>query len=185
MFLTAAGVGLSFASFTFQGDDSYESDLEFNNNLININFSTPGLDLFTTFGGGISGMKNTSYLNVGARISNHFLLQRSENFLLTIPIQLSSDLTQVTSSVSDQDFRQSTLVAGTGLSSLARFTERLSLQVKRRQITDLALPRVLSSVALSSEWMDVPCSPSTGFLAGMHSVWVTTLTTRVIISILT
>ena len=130
MFRTTAGVGLSFASFTFQGDDSYESDLEFNNNLININFSTPGLDLFTTFGGGISGMENTSYLNVGARISNHFLLQRSENFLLTIPIQLSSDLTQVTSSVSDQDFRQSTLVAGTGLSSLARFTERLSLQVK-------------------------------------------------------
>src|SRR5690625_905538 len=40
MFRTTAGVGLSFASFTFQGDDSYESDLEFNNNLININFST-------------------------------------------------------------------------------------------------------------------------------------------------
>src|SRR5690625_7639326 len=105
MLRTTAGLVLSFASFTFQGDDSYESDLEFNNNLININFSTPGLDIFTTFGDGISGMKNTSYLNVGARFSNHFLLQRSENFMLTIPILLSSDLTQYTSSVIDKNFR--------------------------------------------------------------------------------
>src|SRR5690625_2643488 len=103
MFRTPAGVGLSFASFTFQGDDSYESELEFNNNMIRIEFHATSLDLFTTFGGGIYEMENVSYLNVGAGISNHFLLQRRENFLLTIPIQLSGDLTQVTSPDSDQD----------------------------------------------------------------------------------
>src|SRR5690625_2166409 len=125
MFRTTAGVGLSFASFTFQGDDSYESDLEFNNNLININFSTPGLDLFTTFGGGISGMKNTSYLNVGARISKHFLLQAREKLLPSIPTPPSSEPAQVTFSGKDQGLRPSTPGCGTGFSNLARFTERL------------------------------------------------------------
>lgn len=129
-FRTTAGAGLSFASFTFQGDDTYDSVIEFEGNLLNFHFATAGLEVFTSFGGGLTGVDDVSYFNIGARISNHFALQRSENFLLTIPIQLSSDLTQVTTSVTDQDFRQSTIMAGTGINSIARLSDRLSLQAK-------------------------------------------------------
>lgn len=127
---TTAGTGISFASFTFQGDESYDPELEFNGNLIHLFFTTPGLEAFSSFGGGLTGLDNISYFNIGARIYNLFAIKRSESLFLGLPIQLSTDLTQVTSSTASTDFRQSTLTAGTGLSGIVRLSDRISFNLK-------------------------------------------------------
>lgn len=130
MLRTTAGAGISFADFTFMGEESHDPELDFSTSLIHFFFDTPGLHAFASFGGGLTGLDNTSYFNIGARIYNNFVLKRNETLLLTIPLQLSSDLTQVTSSLTDQNFRQSSLTAGTGIYGITRLSDRISFSLR-------------------------------------------------------
>ena len=124
-------IGFSPATFDFTGENITENNrLDFDDLLVNIQFRTQGLDLSTTFGGSLTGMDDQSYVNLSARIYNNFALKRGQKFRVGVPIQLTTDLTQVSRDVSSADFRQSSLVFGTGLASTIRPSNRISLQIK-------------------------------------------------------
>lgn len=124
-------IGLTPATFNFTGENVNENDrLDFNDMLLTIQFKTQGLDLSTSFGGSLTGMKDQSYVNFSARIYNNFPLKKGQKFRLSLPIQLTTDLTQVSRDISSADFRQSSLVIGSGLASTVRPADRISLQLK-------------------------------------------------------
>jgi len=124
-------IGLSAATFDFTGENVAENNrLDFDDMLFTIQFNTQGLDLSTSFGGGLTGMDDQSYVNLSARIYNNFPLKRSQKFRLSLPIQLTTDLTQISRDISSADFRQSSLVFGSGLASAIRPSKRLSFQLK-------------------------------------------------------
>lgn len=124
-------IGLTPATFDFTGENVNENNrLDFNDLLFTLQFKTQGLDLSTSMGGSLTGMDNQSYVNLSARIYNHFPLKRSEKFRLSLPIQLTTDLTQVSRDISSADFRQSSLVFGSGLASTFRPADRISVQLK-------------------------------------------------------
>lgn len=124
-------IGLTAATFNFTGENVNENDrLNFNDMLLTIQFKTQGLDLSTSFGGSLTGMKDQSYVNFSARIYNNFPLKKGQKFRLSLPIQLTTDLTQVSRDISSADFRQSSLVIGSGLASTVRPADRISLQLK-------------------------------------------------------
>src|SRR6056297_480160 len=124
-------IGFSPASFDFTGENISENDrLDFDDLLFKIQFNTQGLDLSTAFGGSLTGMDDQSYVNLSARIYNNFVLKRSQKFLVSLPIQLTTDLTQVSRDISSTDFRQSSLTFGSGVASTLRPAERISIQLK-------------------------------------------------------
>ena len=124
-------IGFSPASFDFTGENISENNrLDFNDLLFRIQFNTQGLDLSTAFGGSLTGMDDQSYVNLSARIHNNFVLKRSQKFRVSLPIQLTTDLTQVSRDRSSTDFRQNSLTFGTGIASTLRPAERISIQVK-------------------------------------------------------
>lgn len=124
-------IGFSPADFKFTGENIPDNNrLDFNDLLLKIQFNTQGLDLSTTFGGSLTGMDNQTYVNLSARIYNNFSIKRSPKFRISLPIQLTTDLTQVSRDVSSTDFRQSSLVFGTGIASTVRAGGRLSFQLK-------------------------------------------------------
>jgi hypothetical protein len=124
-------IGFSSASFDFTGENVSENNrLDFDDLLFKIQFNTQGLDLSTTFGGSLTGMDDQSYVNLSARIYNNFPLKRSPKFRISLPIQLTTDLTQVSRDISSTDFRQSSLTIGSGIASLIRPADRISIQLK-------------------------------------------------------
>jgi hypothetical protein len=124
-------IGFSPANFEFTGESVPNNDrLDFDDLLFKIQFNTQGLDLSTTFGGSLTGMDDQSYVNLSARIYNNFPLKRSPKFRISLPIQLTTDLTQVSRDISSTDFRQSSLVFGSGIASTIRPVQRLSFQLK-------------------------------------------------------
>lgn len=124
-------IGFSSATFDFTGENISENNrLDFDDLLFNIKFSTQGLDLSTAFGGSLTGMDDQSYVNLSARIYNNFPLKRSPKFRISLPIQLTTDLTQVSRDISNTDFRQSSLTVGSGIASLIRPSNRISIQLK-------------------------------------------------------
>jgi len=124
-------IGFSAATFEFNGENVSENNrLDFDDLLFTIKFDTQGLDLSTTFGGSLTGMDDQSYVNLSARIYNNFALKRSQKFRLSLPIQLTTDLTQINRDISTADFRQSSLVFGSGLAATIRPAQRISFQLK-------------------------------------------------------
>lgn len=124
-------LGITTASLDFSGENVSDNDrLDFDNLLLTLQFNTQGLDLSTSFGGSLTGMDDQSYVNLTARIYNNFPIKQSRKFRLSLPIQLTTDLTQVSRDISTADFRQSSLIIGSGLITAMRPNERISLHLK-------------------------------------------------------
>lgn len=128
---TLIGASWEVADFTFEGQDATELErLDFNDSILRFRFESQGLDLSLGFGGSLTGMDNTSYVNVSGRLFNSFPLVRSESFLLLAPLQISSDLKQVRQNRSDAEFMQSSLTLGSGVSTIFTLGNRVSFNIK-------------------------------------------------------
>lgn len=125
------GASWEIADFAYAGEGATERErLDFNDSILRFRFESQGLDLSLGFGGSLTGMDNTSYVNVNGRLFNSFLLARSQSFLLLLPLQISSDLMQVRQNRSEAEFLQSSLSLGTGLSTIFKLGDRISFNVK-------------------------------------------------------
>jgi len=130
-FFSMLGASWEIADFTFTGENVSEFErLDFNDSILRFRFESRGLNINLGFGGDLTGMDNTSYVNVNGRLFNSFALKRSESFMLMLPLQISSDLTQVRQNRSDAEFLQSSLTLGTGLSSIFKLGNRFSFNIK-------------------------------------------------------
>lgn len=125
------GASWEIADFSYAGEGATERErLDFSDNILRFRFESQGLDLSLGFGGSLTGMDNTSYVNVSGRLFNSFLLKRSDSFLLLLPLQISSDLMQVRQNRSDAEFLQSSLALGTGISTIFKLSDRISFNIK-------------------------------------------------------
>lgn len=127
---TVFGISLEAADFEYSGDSPLSIQrLNFNDHLVRLRLNSPGLEISFGLGGSFTGMEDHSYLNVTGRIFNNLNIIRRETFLLAIPIQLSSDLKRVRLNDQDNEFQQSSLIFGSGISSHLKLSEKLSFKV--------------------------------------------------------
>jgi hypothetical protein len=125
------GIGWEIATFEHTAGVAAPNELlDFEEGILRIRFNTPGLDLGLGLGGTLTGMGNTSYVNLNARLSNQIIILRRENFRLTLPLQITTDLKSVRRNDSDFEFQLSSFTAGTGLASSLRLGERVDLNLR-------------------------------------------------------
>lgn len=128
---TMIGASWEVADFSYAGQGATDMErLDFEDSILRFRFESQGLDLSLGFGGALTGMDNTSYVNVSGRLFNSFPLVRSESFLLLAPLQISSDLKQVRQNRSDAEFMQSSLTLGSGVSTIFTLGNRVSFNIK-------------------------------------------------------
>ena len=123
---TIVGLSLEMGEFIYEGEGAQEFQrLDFDSSLLRFRLESPGLDLSLAFGGSLTGMDQTSAVNVNGRIYNQLPLKWTNNFRLSIPIQLTTDFLQVRKNSSDAEFLQSSLVFGSGLTSVFDLGDRI------------------------------------------------------------
>lgn len=128
---TIISAGWSFADFTYTGDElSEQQQFDFNGNLLSFQLRSPGLDLGIGFGGSLTGIDDRSYFNVNGRIYNNFPLKRSPSIRISLPLQLTTDVTHASRNTVSNDFRQSSLSVGTGIATLVKLSNRFSAELK-------------------------------------------------------
>lgn len=123
---TTLGAGWEMGDFDFTGNDLPDQDrADFENSILRFRFETPGLHITAGLGGSITGMDERSYTNVNAKLFNYFPLVFSPEFMLSIPVQITTDLKSVQINQSNQSFQQNSLVVGTGFNIKYRIHRRL------------------------------------------------------------
>ena len=128
---TNFAISWEFADLEYQGDElSVEDRADFQSNVIRVQLENPGLHVSIGAGGKLTGMDDTSYLNMNAMLFNDTPIVRSEGFRLSIPIQIITDLKRAQANQSSIEFQQSSLIFGTGLSSSIRIAERVDFQAR-------------------------------------------------------
>ena len=127
---TIFGASWEVADFSYKAEGAEDFQrLDYSGNLLRLFLNSPGLDISLAFGGSFTGMDDHSAVNINARLYNNLYLKRDPNFHFAIPIQLTTDLMQVSRNETSAEFQQSSLVFGTGFFSAFRMGERFSLHL--------------------------------------------------------
>lgn len=127
---TVAGLSWEMASFSYWGNPEENPEvLNFNDAILRFRLDSPSLVISLGFGGNLTGMNDTSYLGVNARLLNNITAVRRPNFQFGLPVQLTSDLTRVRSEDTDTEFQQSSLIFGSGLFTNVKLSDRFSLNL--------------------------------------------------------
>lgn len=128
---TVFGLSWETASFDYWGSsDQNFSRLDFQDSILRLKLNSPAIDISLGLGGSFTGMNDHSYLNISGRILNNLNITRDEKFVLAIPIQLTTDLKRVRLNDVDNDFQQSSLIFGSGISSDIKLSDRFSFKAK-------------------------------------------------------
>jgi len=128
---TVAGLSWEIAEFEFVGEGLSESETaDFNNSILRFRFESSGVHISIGFGGSLTGMDDASYINLNAKLFQDLNIVRSNRFLLSIPIQIVSDLIGVQKESTNAEFRQNGFVFGTGIASRINLAERVNLSLR-------------------------------------------------------
>lgn len=129
---TSLSMGWEFADFTFTGDpdETVVDRYDFNDGIFKIIFENPGIDFYLGLAGGLTGMENRNFINIGAVLYNNFVLNRSERFWIMIPLQINTDLTRVQNDGANRQFQQSAFQIGAGLAARSQLTENLKSTIR-------------------------------------------------------
>lgn len=128
---TLVGVSWEIAEMEFTGENLAPQDqANFSSNVIRLHLENPGLHISAGFGGSITGMNETSYVNLNAMLFNDTAIIRSPRFILSVPIQIITDLKRAQRNDSSTDFQQSSLIFGTGISSKIRLADRVDFSAR-------------------------------------------------------
>ncbi len=127
---TLVGLSWEFAEFTYSGvlEGGFDR-LDFDDSVLRFRINSPGLDISFGLGGSFTGMNDNSYLNVSGRLFNNLNLIRRDNFIFSVPVQLTTDVKRVRSGNFDSEFQQSSLVFGTGIASDFKLSDRFSFKM--------------------------------------------------------
>lgn len=127
---TLVGLSWEMAEFSYSGvlEGGFDR-LDFDDSVIRFRINSPGLDISFGLGGSFTGMNDNSYLNVSGRLFNNLNLIRRDNFLFSVPVQLTTDVKRVRSGDFDTEFQQSSLVFGTGIASDLKVSDRFSFKM--------------------------------------------------------
>jgi hypothetical protein len=124
---SSLSIGWEIADFSYTGDPA-EAGLDrfdFNDGILTLIFENPGIDFYLGLGGGLTGMNDQTIVNIGAVLYNDFILHRSDNFWVQLPLQINTDLKRVQSNTASRQFQQSSFQVGAGLGIRNRFTQSI------------------------------------------------------------
>ncbi|PWN05941.1 hypothetical protein [Rhodohalobacter mucosus] len=128
---TIAGFSWEPASFSFQGNGVPVSErVDFDDSILRLRLETPGLELSLGMGGELTGMDETTFTNVSARILNQFYIYRKENMNVFLPVQISTDLLRVRRANTRFEFQQSSFIIGSGIGSSFRVGDRIDFTLR-------------------------------------------------------
>ncbi|MEX0661593.1 MAG: hypothetical protein WEA58_09195 [Balneolaceae bacterium] len=128
---TLVGVSWEIAEMDFRGENLAPQDqANFSSNVLRLHLENPGLHISAGFGGAITGMNETSYVNINAMLFNDTALVRSPRFILSVPFQIITDLKRAQRNESSTEFQQSSLIFGTGISSRIRLADRVDFSTR-------------------------------------------------------
>lgn len=130
-YYTLAGISWEIAEMEFTGENLAAQDrANFSSNILRLRLENPGLHISAGFGGRITGMNETSYVNLNAMLFNDTAIIRSPRFILSIPFQIITDLKRAQRNESSTEFQQSSLIFGTGISSRIRLADRVDFSAR-------------------------------------------------------
>lgn len=125
------GVSWEIAEFVYTGESLLPEDrADFNNSVIRVRLENPGLHASVAFGGSLTGMDETSYVNLNAMLFNDIPFMRSARYQLSIPFKIVTDLKGVRRNNAQTEFQQSSFIFGTGLATLFKLTDRVDMSVR-------------------------------------------------------
>lgn len=128
---TSLTAGWELGSFEYRGDVVDDFDrLDFDDSIFRLALETPGLDISLAFGGALTGMSNNAYVNAEGRIYSSVFLFRRENLIVSVPLQITTDLKRVQQNQSDSEFQQSSFAFGSGLATMIRLGSAADLELK-------------------------------------------------------
>lgn len=124
--------GIKAVDMTFTGNLStppFSNDgaFEFSGLVTTMMFESAGFTLKASLGNDFSGLEDHNYFDLGISFLNPFYIIRNRNFLLGIPIRLSSNLITIRNEDLDlsDEFSQTNLSAGAGAITQFHFPEVL------------------------------------------------------------
>jgi len=136
------GISWEIADFEFTGDDDTPGTrADFQDSIIRLRFETPGLLISGGFGGALTGMDDVSYVNLNALLYNDFALVRSPDFILAVPLQITTDLKSVAPQQSGENFQQSSFVFGTGASLRYKINQRAGVSLRATPNIGFSFPQ--------------------------------------------
>ncbi|WP_103664290.1 hypothetical protein [Gracilimonas amylolytica] len=113
--------GVQFVNFEFKGsgmiDEQFFSPLTFNGEAAYIAYESFGLNLNAALGNSITGLNDTKYFSLNLNFKNPFYLINQQKFKAGIPVKLDSRLVSVRNDQNNEEFSQTSLSAGAGLTA--------------------------------------------------------------------
>jgi hypothetical protein len=121
---------LAPTEFRYQGPDDAEfsNSYTFDGPVVGVRYEIPGFDIYVNLGGGVTGLDDRSFVNVGAQLYQPFRLINTKHFDLYGPLQLHTDFTRVTNNEREfglDQFQQSMLAPGAGLLYSITFSDNV------------------------------------------------------------
>lgn len=113
--------GVQFVNFEFKGfgmfDEQLFFPLTFNGEAAYISYESFGLNLNAALGNSITGLNDTKYFSLNLNFKNPFYLINQQKFKAGIPVKLDSRLVSVRNDQNNEEFSQTSLSAGAGLTA--------------------------------------------------------------------
>lgn len=128
--VTVIGLSWDIAEFTYSGDlTSGFERLDFEDSILRFRINSPGLDISFGVGGSFTGMSDNSYLNVSGRLFNNLNIKRTPDVVISIPVQLTTDVKRVRADAFNTEFQQSSLIFGSGFSTDLKLSDRFNFKM--------------------------------------------------------
>lgn len=129
-------VGLSAMEATYQGDPTLSGAeaFEYDGPIVEVGYSTVGLDLYLGTGGKITGVDEGTYFHTGGNFDFGIRLYRSKKINLRVPLRLESQYTNITSTQnlilpSVNRFQFGMLAGGIGINGVFRPAKDVRVEV--------------------------------------------------------
>ena len=129
-----AYIGFEPTSVTYEGAESAEDAglYEYDAPVLRIGYSGRTVNFFMGAGGSVTGSDDVAYFDVGGNINYQLPLYVSSQFILAVPVRISSRFTNITTeqtAITLNRFRFGSLLAGAGLKANIRTQSSIRVQL--------------------------------------------------------
>lgn len=114
--------GVQFIDFTYEGsnviNDPLFTPLTFSGEAAYLAYESYGFNLNVGLGNSLTGLNDSKYFSLNLNFKNPFYLINNQNFKAGIPVKLDSRLISVRNEEINEEFSQTSLSAGAGLTAI-------------------------------------------------------------------
>lgn len=114
--------GVQFVDFNYEGsnviNDPLFTPLTFSGKAVYLAYESYGFNLNLGLGNSLTGLSDANYFSLNLNFKNPFYIINNQNFKAGIPIKLDSKLISVRNDDINEEFSQTSLSAGAGLTAI-------------------------------------------------------------------